>query len=138
MTHNHALWKDTYANLKTRLLLPPGPYSWQSTQYLERTLVQSELISKTWASQPLKELLHTSTSWKREQRISWTVVFGRWCIFLEGKTIQCHDTDLDTHHLLYDGTAHSEFRFTACTTADVSGERVYLLLVNPDYPVELT
>ncbi|KAF8554424.1 hypothetical protein OG21DRAFT_1095706 [Imleria badia] len=135
ITHNSALWKYIYAN--SRFLLPPGPYSWQSTQYLERTVVQSELVSKTWTSQPLKELSHTLTSWKQMQHISWTVVFGRWCIYLREKTIQCHDIDTDTHYPLYDGTAHPEFRFMAGTATSTNSKQVYLLLDDCYYPHEL-
>ncbi|KAF8554427.1 hypothetical protein OG21DRAFT_1497072 [Imleria badia] len=130
ITHSHSLWRKIYAN--ACLLLPPGPFSWQSTRYLERTLVQSELVSKTWTSQPLRQLSHTLTSWKREsdRAITWAVIFGRWCIFLQEKIIRCHDIDTDTYHSLYDGTAHPGFQFMVATAAGVSGKRVYLLLAD--------
>ncbi|KAF8127711.1 hypothetical protein EV363DRAFT_1266801 [Boletus edulis] len=127
LTHSHALWKEVYAN--ARFSRPPGPFSWQSTRYLERTLVQSELVSKTWTSQPPKMLSRTLTNWKGRD-YTWTVVLGRWCIFLEGNKIQCHDIDSDTYHSLYDGTTYPNFRFTAhmASTADINGHRVCLLL----------
>ncbi|KAG6373501.1 hypothetical protein JVT61DRAFT_6659 [Boletus reticuloceps] len=134
ITHSHALWKEVYAN--ARLLLPPGPFSWQSTRYLERTLVQSELVSRTWTSQPPK--MHSRIVTRRQGRRNtpWTVVFGRWCIFLKGETVQCHDIDSNTYHSLYDGTAHPGFSFTAYAGAtDINGHRVYLLLF--DYEPEL-
>ncbi|KAF8442310.1 hypothetical protein L210DRAFT_3204801 [Boletus edulis BED1] len=127
LTHSHALWKEVYAN--ARFPRPPGPFSWQSTRYLECTLVQSELVSKTWTSQPPKILSRTLTKWERRDDI-WTVVFGRWCIFLEGNKIRYHDIDADTYHSLYDGTAYPNFQFTAhmASTADINGHRVCLLL----------
>ncbi|KAF8554425.1 hypothetical protein OG21DRAFT_1095400 [Imleria badia] len=130
ITHNRALWRVIYAN--ARLLLPRGPFPWQSTQYLERTLLESELISKTWTSQPLKQLSRTSTSWKLEQGrgILWSMVFGRWCIFLHGETIKYRDIDTNTYHFLYDGTAHPGFQFTAGAAAGINGKHVYLLLAD--------
>ncbi|KAF8442254.1 hypothetical protein L210DRAFT_3759737 [Boletus edulis BED1] len=131
VTHGHTLWTEVYAN--ARFLLPPGPFSWQSDRYLERTLVQSELASKTWTSQPLKMQSRIMTSWNGESDpVLWTVVWGRWCIFLEGKMVQCHDIDSDTYYTLYDGTAHPRFWFTAYTpgATDIDGRCVYLLLVD--------
>ncbi|KAF8439919.1 hypothetical protein L210DRAFT_3541136 [Boletus edulis BED1] len=127
LTYSHALWKEVYAN--ARFPRPPGPFSWQSTRYLERTLVQSELVSKTWTSQPPKLLSRTLTEWTGSDFI-WTVVFGRWCIFLEGSKIRCYDIDSDTYHSLYDGAAYPNFRFTAhmANTADINEHRVCLLL----------
>ncbi|KAF8135104.1 hypothetical protein EV363DRAFT_1582298 [Boletus edulis] len=130
LTHSHDLWKEVYAN--ARFPRPPGPFSWQSTQYLERTLVQSELASKTWTSQPLEMQSRIMTSWNGQRGSPWTVVFGRWCIFLEGKTVKCHDIDSDTYHTLYDGTAHRSFLFTAYTpgATDIDERCVYLMLVD--------
>ncbi|KAF8135101.1 hypothetical protein EV363DRAFT_1429759 [Boletus edulis] len=121
LTHSHALWKEVYAN--ARFPRQPGPFSWQSTRYLERTLVQSELVSKTWTSQPPKMLSRTLTKCKGRD-YTWTVVFGRWCIFLEGDKIQCHDIDSDTYHSLYEGTAYPSDWFTAHMAADINGHRV--------------
>ncbi|KAF8442302.1 hypothetical protein L210DRAFT_3536267 [Boletus edulis BED1] len=120
LTHSHDLWKEVYAN--ARFPRPPGPFSWQSTQYLERTLVHT--LSKIWTSQPPKMLSRTLTNRKGRDYI-WTVVFGRWCIFLEGNKIQCHDIDSDTFHSLYKGIAYPSSWFTAnmASTADINGHR---------------
>ncbi|KAG6373499.1 hypothetical protein JVT61DRAFT_6657 [Boletus reticuloceps] len=135
LTHSHALWKEVYAN--ARFTRPPGPFSWQSIRYLERTLIQSELVSKTWTSQPPKMLSRTLTKWKGRDD-TWTVVFGRWCIFLDGNKIQCHDIDSDTYHSLYEGIAYPSSWFTThmASTADINGHRVCLLLfhINDQQP----
>ncbi|KAF8554421.1 hypothetical protein OG21DRAFT_1497068 [Imleria badia] len=132
ITHNSGLWREIYANV--RLLRPLGPVSSESTQSLERDLVRSELVAKTWTSQPLKQHSRALTTWRREKITSWTVVFGRWCIFRQGKIFRCHDIETDTRHFLYDATADPEFRFMVRATATgVTGKRVYLLLVDRTY-----
>ncbi|KAN0092722.1 hypothetical protein V8E55_003506 [Tylopilus felleus] len=131
ITQDAALWREVYAN--ARLLLPPGLFSWQSTQYLERTLVKSELVSKTWTSQPFE--MHTSTlrTWQGGRFASWAIAFGRWCIFLEleGKTVRCYDIDTNSLRSLYDGTAHPSFMCVVYTAnaRDVDGRWVCLLLL---------
>ena len=132
ITHNSSLWIERYTN--GGLLLPPGPFPSQSTRYLERTLVQSDLISRTWTSQPLQMRSRTLTSWKQRttRDLSRTMVFGRWCIFLQEGIIQCHDIDADTYHTLYDGSALPGFWFEACTgnVSHIEGHWVYLFLVD--------
>ncbi|KAF8126301.1 hypothetical protein EV363DRAFT_1298688 [Boletus edulis] len=54
-------------------------------------------------------LLHTLSSWKPK---GWTVAFGRWCIFLQGKAVKCHGIDSNTYHSLYDGPDRAKRRFT--------------------------
>ncbi|KAF9232368.1 hypothetical protein BU15DRAFT_67530 [Melanogaster broomeanus] len=54
ITYNRAIWKTVYANAP--LLRPAGPFPYQSTQFLEHTLIHSERVAQTWTSQPVKTI----------------------------------------------------------------------------------
>ncbi|KAF9228255.1 hypothetical protein BS17DRAFT_330283 [Gyrodon lividus] len=126
LTCDPALWKTLYAN--ARLPRPPGPFPSQSTQFLERTLVQSERLALTWASQPIKvtsrDLVRTQLSASPPQ---WCVLCGRWFIWCETTQILCRDLDAGRLQVLWDGYAQIS-HFCACAVTSVDGQRVYILL----------
>ncbi|KAF8141945.1 hypothetical protein EV363DRAFT_39665 [Boletus edulis] len=50
INNDSTLWRTVYAG--AHLPRPPGPFPWQSTDFLRRTLVQSARLAQRWTSQP--------------------------------------------------------------------------------------
>lgn len=77
------------------MLLPPGPFPFQSAKDLERTLVRAAKVAIKW-SLPKSDPLRTR---KVEQGLEGTIVdhpsllFGRWLIAADHRGIRCYDLD---------------------------------------------
>ncbi|KAF9237129.1 hypothetical protein BU15DRAFT_63383 [Melanogaster broomeanus] len=132
VTYDPTIWKTVYASAP--FPRPAGPFPYQSTQFLEHTLIQSERLAQIWTSQPVKATFrvlapirsHDSLHWQ------WNVLSGRWFIWLDSETtkILCQDLDGATgsRHILWDSDAQI-VRFDACLVTSVDGQRVYIVVV---------
>ncbi|KAF9237127.1 hypothetical protein BU15DRAFT_63381 [Melanogaster broomeanus] len=128
ITYDPAIWRTAYANAP--LLRPAGPFPYQSTQFLENTLIHSERVAQTWTSQPIIKAISRVLGPKVSCDSLWKVLGGRWFIWLETTKILCQDLDGATgsRHILWDSDAQI-VRFDACLITSVDGQRVYILLL---------
>ncbi|KAF8548843.1 hypothetical protein OG21DRAFT_668791 [Imleria badia] len=79
---------------------PPGPFPWQSTKFLQRTLVQSARLARRWTSQPINIISRYSLRVPSEIESSeW--VGGRWLLTcIEMKQLVSRDLDTGSEQLL--------------------------------------
>ncbi|KAF8449357.1 hypothetical protein L210DRAFT_2661149 [Boletus edulis BED1] len=96
--NDSTLWRTVYAG--AHLPRPPGPFPWQSTDFLRRTLVQSARLAQRWTSQPIRILSRHSLPLAYYDDCRW--VCGRWLILREStKQLVSHDVDTGFEQTLY-------------------------------------
>ncbi|KAG6374749.1 hypothetical protein JVT61DRAFT_4125 [Boletus reticuloceps] len=79
---------------------PPGPFPWQSTDFLRRTLVQSARLARHWTSQPIRFLSRHSLPLRHGDDCRW--VCGRWLILRKStKQLVSHNVDTGVEQTLY-------------------------------------
>ncbi|KAF9243100.1 hypothetical protein BU15DRAFT_59973 [Melanogaster broomeanus] len=126
ITYDRAVWKSVYAN--ARFPRPPGPFAYQSTQFLEHTLVQSERLAQTWTSQPIKVISRTLVPPRfYSVQPQWTVLSGRWLIWCETTQLLWRDLDGGSPQVLWDGDVQLVY-FDACLVTSVDAQRIYVVL----------
>ncbi|KAF9237130.1 hypothetical protein BU15DRAFT_76238 [Melanogaster broomeanus] len=127
-TYDPTIWKTVYANAP--LPRPSGPFPYQSTQFLEHTLIQSEWLAQTWTSQPVKAIFHVLAPKRSRSNLPhWSVLGGKWFIWHETTKVLCHDLDGGTssRHILWDRDAQID-HLDACLITAVGGQRVYTVV----------
>ncbi|KAF8548841.1 hypothetical protein OG21DRAFT_1500760 [Imleria badia] len=139
------LWRTMYAD--AHLPRPPGPFSWQSTRFLQHTLVQSARLAQCWTSQPISVIsTHLLRAPPESDSIVW--VCGRWLITcVEMRRVVSYDLDTHSEQLLCQSddewvswSATSSLMSTRghlvyvglCTKNSHSGDRMKLLEFQAD------
>ncbi|KAF9230083.1 hypothetical protein BU15DRAFT_69502 [Melanogaster broomeanus] len=79
ITYDPAIWKTVYANAP--LLRPSGPFPYQSTQFLEHTLIHSAKLAQTWTAQPVKAISRVVGPKISCGILQWNVLGGKWFIW---------------------------------------------------------
>ncbi|KAF8838156.1 hypothetical protein BDN67DRAFT_971963 [Paxillus ammoniavirescens] len=124
IVHDPQLWKTLYVN--ACVLRPPGPFPWQSIEFLERTLVQSEQLSRKWTSGSLKV---TARALPSLNPTDWDLLFGRWLIWTDDTTnLRSHDLDTGAEQVLWQVEDSSTSSFAACPTTSVDGRMINIIL----------
>ncbi|KIJ08117.1 hypothetical protein PAXINDRAFT_173094 [Paxillus involutus ATCC 200175] len=122
IAHDPQLWRALYVT--SCVPRPPGPFLWQSTECLERTLVQSEQLSRKWTSEPLKFAARALPDLYPTQ---WALLFGRWFIWTDDTTnLRSHNLDTGVEQVLWQVEESS--RFVACPTTSVDGRMINIIL----------
>ena len=98
------IWRALYAD--AALPRPPGPFSWQSGKFLQRTLVQSEHLDQRWTSQPTNVVSTRIQTFDSYKECRW--VGGRWLIVF---------VELSNHLVLYD--FDTGYEQTLCAWVDL-------------------
>lgn len=122
--HEPAFWRTVYAT--ARLPLPPGPFPWQSTHFLQRTLVYSARLANTWTTEPLTLIsrkIYTGPRSIDEDRFQW--VCGRWLIVSKDmKQLRSRDVETGSERVLWD---HGSFANWGSTSVVISqGHFIYV------------
>ncbi|KAF9237010.1 hypothetical protein BU15DRAFT_63517 [Melanogaster broomeanus] len=124
ITEDSQLWRTVYAS--ACFLRPPGPFPSQSTKFLERTLLHSEQLFRTWTSEPAKI---TGRVLPVPNPPQWDVLSGRWFVWMDADmNIRCHDLDTDAEQVLWQHEGDELFHFVASTTASPAGRLIYIIL----------
>lgn len=122
IAHDPQLWRALYVN--SCVPRPLGPFRWQSTEFLEHTLVQSEQLSRKWASEPLK---FAARALPGLYPAHWDLLFGRWLIWTDDTTDLCsHDLETGDEQVLWQVEESSSFVAYPTTSAD--GRMVNIIL----------
>ena len=130
ITRDRQLWVTLYAN--ACLPRPPGPFEWQSTLFLERTLVSSERTSLTWTSPPTLNTVARIqgprfTPQGSSDMPSWHFVLGRLFIWCEETMIFAQDLDIGTRTLLWKNPTPIQYSsIEALSLNHHDGERIYV------------
>lgn len=136
VTRDARLWRTLYIN--SRLPRPPGPFLWQSAQFLEHVLFHSARISQTWTSQPISVV-----SRARGPRILTKpspvstpsdFLFGRLFIWCEGEQLLAQDLETGLGRLLWESTEPIS-SLNACSLTLPDSVRVFVALRHVDQPV---
>ncbi|KAF8126286.1 hypothetical protein EV363DRAFT_584455 [Boletus edulis] len=110
--HDPNVWRTAYAS--ARLPLPPGPFHWQSIHFLQRALVHSARLARTWTTEPLTLIsrkVFTGPRTVEDDRFKW--VHGRWLIVSKDmKQLRSRDIETGSEQVLWD---HGSFAFWAAT-----------------------
>ena len=96
----------------TRLDLPHGPFSWQSTADLESALLRTARTERSWPpsdrSQVHRRVIHNSQV-EADVTYSDHLFFGRWLITVSNKTqLRCYDLDNDDREWALDYVVSSD------------------------------
>ncbi|KAH7924387.1 hypothetical protein BV22DRAFT_514124 [Leucogyrophana mollusca] len=120
-THDRVIWRNFYRSLK--LPRPPGPYSRQSSKFLERALVTSARVELQW---PLSEARPVS---KRLLTIShdeqhFSLLFGEWLMVADSSRVRCFDlrSSSTVPSIIYEPQGEAIISFTCVSTTTTDGE----------------
>lgn len=122
--HDPAVWRTVYST--ARLPLPPGPFPWQSTHFLQRTLVHSARLACVWATKPLTLISRKVFNGPRsieDDRSKW--ICGRWLIVsINMKQLQSRDVETGSEQVLWD---HGPFAYwAAASVTNPLGHFIYV------------
>jgi len=89
ITLERTVWSQVYR--MSRLLLPSGPYRYQSAKDLEIILVRADKLEVNWASSRVISR-RTITEGLRDP-ICLSLLLGRWLLAGDGLGLRCYDLD---------------------------------------------
>ena len=113
-----------------RLPRPPGPFSWQLTEFLQRNLVCSARLAQRWTSQPVK-VLSVPTRCNEECKL----LCGRWLIIMKRDHVVSRDINTRSEQVLFERHSfHIAWDVTCCMVSD-RGHLLYLGIHWKDHPV---
>ncbi|KAF8554039.1 hypothetical protein OG21DRAFT_1509348 [Imleria badia] len=111
--YDPAVWRTLYCT--ARLPLPPGPFPWQTTRFLQRALVHSARLARAWTTEPLtliSKKVFTGPRSIEDDRFKW--VCGRWLIVSKDmKQLRSRDVETGSEQVLWD---HGSFAFWAAAS----------------------
>ncbi|KAF8552701.1 hypothetical protein OG21DRAFT_90322 [Imleria badia] len=115
-------WRTICAD--AHLPRPPGPFPWQSTKFLQRTLVQSARLAQCWTSLPLKIISKRSL---QAPRGSSRWVSERWLFTcIKRKQLVSHDLNTGHEQTLYQSDEWASWSATSCLRS-TRGHLVYVV-----------
>ncbi|KAG6377948.1 hypothetical protein JVT61DRAFT_14742 [Boletus reticuloceps] len=122
--HDPEFWRTVYATAS--LPLPSGPFNWQSIHFLQRALVHSTRLARTWTTEPLTLIsrkVFTGPRTVEDDRFKW--VHGRWLIVSKDmKQLRSRDIETGSEQVLWD---HGSFAFWAATwVMNSTGHFIYI------------
>ena len=122
----------------SRLPRPPGPFPWQSTQFLEHVLIHSARVSQTWTSQPISIVSRVQgpriSTKPSPISTSFDFLLGRLFIWCEGEQLLAQDVETGAGRLLWEATEPIS-SLDACSLTLPDAERVFIALRHVDEPV---
>ena len=66
---------------------PPRPLPFQSSRYLEDTLLRSERLARSWTTEPMQEISSVEIPIDQGESLGYPkVLCGKWCIYCESST----------------------------------------------------
>lgn len=93
ITYDHSIWRCLYAS--SCLPRPPGPFSFQSTAYLEQALVRAERLAQSWTTQPMRDASYIELQIEQQPRSHIELLGGRWIIGCESRSrFVLHDINI--------------------------------------------
>ena len=103
ITYIPTMWRILYTNAP--LPRPPGPFPFQSSRYLEDTLLRSELLAQSWTTRPMQDISSVEIPidpGKHRGRLRGPkLLCGRWCISCESsRKFVFRDLDSNTAYLV--------------------------------------
>lgn len=120
------IWKIIYAN--ARVPRPPGPFPSQSTRFLEQTLIRSELLAESWATQPIKAVSSTQIRLEGSALGHPRIIGGRWLLTFESyRQIVLHNIETHSRQVLWEDTGLIT-SWDACSVTSAGGLLVYVVL----------
>ncbi|KAF8425741.1 hypothetical protein L210DRAFT_3219462 [Boletus edulis BED1] len=129
------VWKMLYR--KNAFLLPPGPYSWQSTSCLTAVLSRAEKLHSVWPSSwSCPEILRTHfMRFGSDATVS--VVFGRWLLVADESTLVCYDSQCSNilgsaRTLLDTSSSRRIFRVFSAGSVREEGIQAFAVLIFKD------
>lgn len=117
-----------YTNV--RFPRPAGPFPSQSIQFLERTLVRSERLTRSWTTQPMEDISTIRMPGLLSKPPK--MVFGKWLIFCESSIkFVAYDLDSGTvshsnYQLLWESVSPI-FSWDACPVVTTNGLLIYVV-----------
>lgn len=119
------IWKIIYAN--ARVPRPPGPFPSQSTRFLEQTLIRSELLAESWATQPIKAVSSTQIRLEGSALGHPRIIGGRWLLTFESyRQIVLHNIETHSRQVLWEDTGLITC-WDVCSVMSASGLLVYVV-----------
>lgn len=108
--------------------LVPSPGNWQSTRFLQRTLIHSARLGNTWTTEPLTLISskrYTGLRLIDDDRFQW--VCGRWLIVSKDmKQLRSRDVETGSERLLWD---HGSFAHWGTTSVIIpQGRFIYVVV----------
>lgn len=89
LTSERAVWGQVYR--MSRLLLPPGPYQYQSVKDLENIIARADKLETNWASS--RVVSRRTISEGLRGPISLSLLLGRWLLAGDLQSLRCYDLD---------------------------------------------
>ena len=126
---DRTFWKTLYAD--AHLPRPPGPFSWQSTGFLQRTLVRSARLAQRWTSKPTNKIFKCSLSLGSDLYYKW--LCGRWLVIHRGtRALVLHDIDTGAEQTLYQCNNQRVLWDATCCRVSTRGQLHYVKLYSED------
>jgi hypothetical protein len=89
LTSERTVWGQVYR--MSRLLLPPGPYQYQSAKDLENIIARADKLETNWAlSRVVSRRTISEGLWGP---ISLSLLLGRWLLAGDQQSLRCYDLD---------------------------------------------
>ena len=123
MINDHSFWATLYA--ESRLLRPPGPFSWHSTESLQRTLFRSARLAQRWTSHPIDVLSKRRSLEFPRSKESYELLCGRWLIVQQPDQFVLHDINTGSQQVLHEPD-HWSMKWDACSLTLTRGSLLYL------------
>ena len=89
LTSERTVWGQVYR--MSRLLLPPGPYQYQSVKDLENITARADKLETNWASS--RVVSRRTISEGLRGPISLSLLLGRWLLAGDLQSLRCYDLD---------------------------------------------
>ncbi|KAH7904577.1 hypothetical protein BJ138DRAFT_894666 [Hygrophoropsis aurantiaca] len=94
VTYDRSIWDHAYRTCA--LVLPPGPFTWQTAHTLESNLVQSARLSLNWPPNPDAKPVRVRSMNLPHFESKFALICGRWLVAIrrnEASQIVCYDMD---------------------------------------------
>ncbi|KAF8121086.1 hypothetical protein EV363DRAFT_1366835 [Boletus edulis] len=125
ITYDSVIWKTIYAN--ARFPRPPGPFSFQSTRFLEQTLIRSERLEECWTTQPMQAVSSTQIRLQGSALGQPRIIDARWLITFESyRQIVFHDIETRSRQVLWEETGLITF-WDVTSVTSTGGLSVYVV-----------
>lgn len=119
------IWKTIYAN--ARLPRPPGPFPFQSTRFLEQTLLRSERLGEYWTTQPIQAVSSTQIRLVGPSLGYPRILGGKWLLTFESfKQIVLHDVETRSRQVVWEDTGLIT-SWDACSVMSDGGLLIYVV-----------
>lgn len=126
------LWKALYVSAP--FPRPPGPSPSQSAASLERTLVKSAQLAKSWTTRPMRDISLVRIKLEGESTMPPKLICGRWLVSCKRlRRFVLHDVDAgaETHprQVLWEHEKPVVSSWDVCSMTSTEGQcLVYVLL----------